>query len=506
MSDFFGTRRFTVADQINFAELSDDCNPIHMDPLAARRTQAGEQVVHGVHGFLWVLEKLADDGVALDHMNSVKVQFTKFIVVDQDVTLHIRRRDETTIKAELMMGRLSAAVFNLKFGFRPAAQAGEAVWKLPFSNRLTQPLVPSFEEMGTLSAWLPPPRRGEQSVERLFPTLCRSLGTQTALSLAQLSTLVGMVCPGLHSIFSNFSLVFHESLMDRAGLGFRTVDADPRFRMVNMDVAGGNFSGCVSAFARAEPIDSPNMKTIAALVDPGEFEGRTALVVGGSRGLGAVTAKILAAGGANVILTYRRGREEAEAIANDIRIFRGEETCVQLLSYDAGSDPQEPLASLPTISHLYYFATPRIFLQSAEPFSRIAYDSFLAVYVTGFYALVRFLTSRSDTKTLSVLYPSSVAIEERPKGMTEYAMAKAAAEILCVDLARATPGLEIATPRIPRVRTDQTATVLPVPARDATEVMLSLLRRGRLDDVDALEAPPRESSIAPTRQGIQLGV
>lgn len=496
MSEYFGTRRFTLADQADFAELSDDRNPMHMDPLVARRTQAGDQVVHGVHGFLWVLEMLAGDGVALDRMNSVRVQFTKFIIVDRDVTLHIRSRDESMIKAELMVDRLSAAVFILKFGSRSAARTDEALSNLSSSDPLTQPFVPSFEEMGTLSSWLPPPHRGKDGVERLFPMLCRSLGPRTVLSLAQLSSLVGMVCPGLHSIFSNFSLAFHESGTDRAGLGFRAVDADPRFRMVNMDVAGANFSGSVSAFARPGPIESPNMETIAALVAPDEFEGRTALVVGGSRGLGAATAKILAAGGANVILTYMRGREEAEAIADEIRIFRADPASARLLSYDAGGDPEEPLASLPVISHLYYFATPRIFLQSADAFSRIAYESFSAVYVAGFYKLVHFLTSRSDTKALSVLYPSSVAIEERPKGMTEYAMAKAAAEILCADLARATPGLEIATPRLPRVQTDQTATVLPVPARDATDVMLSLLRHGRLDEGVRLDPPSPDSANA----------
>jgi hypothetical protein len=59
--------------------------------------------------------------------------------------------------------------------------------------------------------------------------------------------------------------------------------------------------------------------------------------------------------------------------------------------------------------------------------------------------------------------------------MTEYAMVKAAAEILCADLMAAT-GLSIAVPRIPRVLTDQTATVPPVETQDPVAVMLPLLR------------------------------
>jgi len=41
---------------------------------------------------------------------------------------------------------------------------------------------------------------------------------------------------------------------------------------------------------------------------------------------------------------------------------------------------------------------------------------------------------------------------------------------------KATAGLSIATPRIPRVLTDQTASVPPVETADAASVMLPLLR------------------------------
>jgi enoyl-[acyl-carrier protein] reductase III len=47
------------------------------------------------------------------------------------------------------------------------------------------------------------------------------------------------------------------------------------------------------------------------------LEGRTALITGGSRGLGAATARRLAAMGARVIVTYRRQAEEAERVVAD---------------------------------------------------------------------------------------------------------------------------------------------------------------------------------------------
>lgn len=48
------------------------------------------------------------------------------------------------------------------------------------------------------------------------------------------------------------------------------------------------------------------------------LSGRTALVTGGSRGIGRAIAVELAGAGANVVLGYRSGSEEAESVASEI--------------------------------------------------------------------------------------------------------------------------------------------------------------------------------------------
>ncbi len=50
-----------------------------------------------------------------------------------------------------------------------------------------------------------------------------------------------------------------------------------------------------------------------------ELTGTVALVTGGSRGIGAATARRLAAEGADVAITYRAGADAAETVAADIR-------------------------------------------------------------------------------------------------------------------------------------------------------------------------------------------
>jgi len=47
------------------------------------------------------------------------------------------------------------------------------------------------------------------------------------------------------------------------------------------------------------------------------LEGKTALVTGGSRGIGRAIALELARGGASVIVSYRSGADEAEAVASE---------------------------------------------------------------------------------------------------------------------------------------------------------------------------------------------
>jgi NAD(P)-dependent dehydrogenase (short-subunit alcohol dehydrogenase family) len=215
------------------------------------------------------------------------------------------------------------------------------------------------------------------------------------------------------------------------------------------------------------------MVDLARQVAADEFAGSTALIAGGSRGLGAVTAKAVAAGGGQVILTYASGREDAERLRDEIVAERGVSAC-RVLEFDATQTVEPQLGALKGIaSHLYYFATPRIHVPKGEPFVPSLFGQFIRVYVDAFYETCRALLG----ERLAVLYPSTSFVDERPRGFAEYAMAKAAGEALCAYLYDGTSGLRILVERLPRVRTDQTASVTPVKAADPVEVMLPIIRR-----------------------------
>lgn len=469
-SSVLATRSFTLADQQAFAALSGDHNPIHLYELEARRTQAGAIVVHGVHGLLWALEQTARER-PLAGLRKIDARFNRYIHLGQQAELRLTAK-EGELRLTVLTDRDPATGVKLDWTETQPTKAFPAipdVTPVPFGET---PDVPSFEEMASLGGRCVQPDAERLAVAQ-FPALCAALGPSGVAAIAGASGVVGMKCPGLHSLFTQLTLRRAGSGPEAAGVGWRTTRTDPRARWVAVAVAGGGWEGEAICLARPAPVSNPSVAEIWPRVERSEFAGRTALIVGGSRGLGAVTAKLLAAGGARLRLTYARGREDAEAVAQDIRGACGSEAC-SIHACDVTGDVAGQLADVSAgISHLYYFATPRIARAKSRVYDRATLDEFLAVYVDGFSAV---WDAVAASRPLAALYPSTVFLDERPKGMTEYVMAKAAAEMLCADLSRRQPDVFLSAPRIPRVLTDQTATSPPVPAEDPLEIMLPLLR------------------------------
>ena len=468
------SRTFGADDQAVFARLSGDFNPLHVDALAARRTQAGTAVVHGMHAVLWALDRLAQTGAAESGIAGLKVQFAKFIPVGATVDLSLVRHDDKSIRAELAVGGLTTTIMSIGLGARRKDRAGEAPDAPEIRLEERPAVLARPDEAGGLSGCLEL-AGAARSVESRFPHAVAAIGRDRAAALVALSSLVGMVCPGLHSIFAAFAV----DLTDAAGAGSRLwfgVDGvDERFRMIRMAVRGAGVDGSVQAFMRWPPVAQAPMRAISELVAPREFAAATALVVGGSRGLGAVTAKVVAAGGGKVIATYATGRQEAAGLAGEIHeIGRG---ACDIVPYDAREDPARQLGALAAeVSHLYYFASTPIARQKEAAFVPALFDEFVQIYVKGFYDCCRFLGERGS-RALTAFYPSSVFVEKAPPGMVEYGMAKMAGELLCGGMNRAAGRVRVIVERLPRLLTDQTATVPPVEAGDPLAVLLPIIRR-----------------------------
>jgi len=457
-------RIFAPDDQAQFAAISGDHNPLHMDASAARRTIAGRSVVHGIHTVLWGLDSLYYKNPELPLLQSIRVRFDKAIHLGDRISA-VWMDDS---RLNVIVDGVTATRMKLTFGSQqPVA--------------LTDPAGPTFEPTHPLDltfeqAILSQGRislTAAKSASHMFPAAAKKLGAGRIAWLARSSFLVGMVCPGLHSLYGGFDLTATDIAEYPDALIFRLAEADPRFGLIKLAVAGGGWVGSLDTYARPAPTVQSPVSAILAQVRHGEFHGTRALVVGGSRGVGEVVAKILAAGGAHVTATYATGADDARKVQAEIVENGGH---CDLMRYDARSDAGEQLSSLKGFpDQIYYLATPQIFRRKLAGFAQDRFEDFVAFYVTGFYDLCRELRRRSG-KPAAIFYPSSVSVETRPLNMTEYTMAKAAGEILCADMQSFEQFGPILVSRLPRLHTDQTSAILQSSWVDPVSVMLPLVR------------------------------
>lgn len=469
-----GTKRFGWIDQRWFAHLSGDINPMHMDPVAARRTLAGTPAVHGAHTMLWCLEMLLAEVAAPVALTRIRAKFESFVHVDDIVQIALIERAISRLVAEARVEGVVAMRLVAEFGDRqPATPSPTGVSGTPQTLSLAAPRDLALSEMVGQTGRLPFARPPHE-VAGCFPACAAALGPQRLAALTCLSYLVGMACPGLHSIFAGFVVDLHPDAGPAQAIDFEVSAADERFRLVTMRVCGGGLTGSVSSLARTPPTEQPSIAALAGQIGRRDFSSSIALIIGGSRGLGEVAAKAIAAGGGRVILTYAIGRQDAERVTREVRDWGGICDMVQC-DVTRDLDPQIGEA-LHLATHVYFFATPLISRRKSGMFSAPLFQEFCGVYVSAFYRLCLAIQD-ARPQGASIFYPSTVFVEERPNNLTEYAMAKAAGEILCVDLGTIVPALRIVVRRLQRVATDQTAGILPVSMADLEQSVLAAVRQ-----------------------------
>ena len=314
------------------------------------------------------------------------------------------------------------------------------------------------------------------AAEDQYPHAAKAIGSARVAAILSLSTIVGMLCPGLHSLFSGFTLELIAEDQREAGLGFRVAKWHEKRRIVRLSISGAGICGSVLAFERFPPVAQASLSEVTQYAAPNEFAGSTALVIGGSRGLGEITAKVIAAGGGNTIITYLNGEQDAIFLAEEIRCGAPRSHC-QILRLDVRGDLAGQLSAVAaSVTHLYYFATPPIFHPKGKGFVPRLFEEFSEVYVKAFHRCCQCVASLAREPVVA-FYPSSVFIDEGAVEMIEYRIAKMAGEMLCDSMNQSMANIHVISSRLPRMLTDQTATVIPVRSANPFEVMLPIIRR-----------------------------
>jgi acyl dehydratase len=472
--DPVGLCYFTSDLQKAFCQLSGDYNPIHDDPVAARRTIAGGQVVHGIHLVLATVEialsRMRQQGSPLRTLTGFNAVFQQPVLVGATVSFHLAEVSFEECRVVVSGHGEIYCQISIRWGSFPAASRG-ALPALPAESVIELHFNQLEGKTGSLPLGLDAPLARE-----MFPLATSMLGELGIAEILSLSRLVGMHCPGLHSLFGECTASFHEASGDSRMLEYHVKAIDDRFGKVALQVNGPRLDGKLTCFFRPPFEQQAGMEEVRRRVQSGMFAHSVALIVGGSRGLGEITARVIAAGGGLPIITYHRGTADAERIASEIKAAGNRCNVMQLDVRQSEVFIRELAAAKLAPHSLYYYATPKIFGRRRGFFDHERLREFQEVYVTAFGQLVDALAVMCPA-TFRVFYPSSIAVTENLRELAEYAIAKRTGEELCAFYNQHAKQIKILVERLPRIRTDQTSTLMPFPAEEGLDVILPLVCR-----------------------------
>ncbi len=459
-------RQFTSENQNAFAKLSGDYNPLHLDAVASRRLIFGMPVVHGIHALLWGLDCLLENNQENMELESLRAVFPKPIKVGEEVFFAFTKNDDSSMRIELSTSQSIVTIITVTM--KRVGQQGFKCLETGFPEKL-QPRDLSDNEIendsGSLALYL-----NIKAATELFPCLIKCFSLSQIAAILSTTRIVGAKCPGLHSIYSEIALT-KTSQNTAATMDYKVTRLDKRIGLVLIKVNSPDMEGTIKAFRRPAPLKQASYLSLKNKVDNNEFSDQRALVIGGSRGLGEVVAKLLAGGGADVKISYYRGKEDAVKIVDEIVSNGGVADSFQYNVLNSKDSTLDVLMNGWTPTHLYYFATPFISLGSKGVFSTHIFEVFCDYYVSGFIDIVNQLS-----KLKNIFYPSTVFIDELPTNMGEYIAAKVASEMLCDFLEKSNQDMTIYKPRLPRVSTDQTVSIIPITNQDPVPLMIKELR------------------------------
>ena len=460
---------FTTQDLALFSAASHDRNPLHISEEYARATPYGEPVVFGILGALAVLGQLPDRDDRV--LKSVSLEFRNPLTVG--VTYRLEASETSTNQPIVKVYDSAQLMMKAAFTFLPGhggtqpMNVSEASCTMESADRKRQSFLVGTRVSGTYG---PSAGEFEQVVERWGLTAKGATVIQIA-AMMWTSFVVGMELPGRRAIYWQLALDFKSDFEQQPGLLSYDVtikDFDERLDLLH--TVGNLLSGStlfataqMRAFVRQDSPQPSIVRVTDLLPRSEQLRGKVALVIGGSRGLGAAISQALASQGCSVLVNYHQCKVEAEQIRASIRDQSG---LIELVQGDAADVQwcqklQENILKMyGGLDVLVCNASPPIHPLLFVPEKLERFQEFLGKSL----ALVSvpmsiFLGALSERLGWNVVI-SSAFVRDLPAGWPHYVTAKFAVEGLAQWAAVHNQQVHTLVVRPPKLLTDQTNTIL----------------------------------------------
>jgi NAD(P)-dependent dehydrogenase (short-subunit alcohol dehydrogenase family) len=302
------------------------------------------------------------------------------------------------------------------------------------------------------------------------------------------SFVVGMELPGKRAVFWRLTLDFHDAEVRReepCTFDAAVEDFDERFDLVRSvgTLSAGSLPYATAhmwAFVRQDS-PQPSLQRLTDLLPKSDqLKGKLALVIGGSRGLGAAITQALASQGCSVLLSYQHSSAEAEKI----RASLGERsTLLELVQGDA-ANIDWCLTVRDTILK-QYGGLDLLVCNASPPIRPLAFEPEKLTQFQDFFSRSLALVSAPMSTFLGILAErsgwnivlSSSFVRELPADFPHYVTAKCALEGLISWAAAQCPKVRHLIVRPPKLLTDQTnTTVGRQGAMDVEQAAASIVR------------------------------
>jgi NAD(P)-dependent dehydrogenase (short-subunit alcohol dehydrogenase family)/acyl dehydratase len=458
-----GTFQIAQNDQDLFAAASHDRNPLHMSPDYAHRTTFGKPVVFGVLTALTAMRSLPERRDA--SLASVTLNFAELVLLGVNYSVRFedsRGRVKMTVKdagRRVLTASLEFRSTTRRSGSKPVTSGNEpvpAAVKREFEGLHPGVLVEGRYSPSEVPFQMLLDRGGleEKGVQ----------ATEIA-TLLWASYLVGMELPGERALFARLKVAFEPS----EGGGPIQYEAhvenvDERFDLVNIKARlareGSPLAVVeIGAYVRRDTPQLSHEAISAVLPASSALRGKVALVVGGSRGLGAALVSALAQQGATVLLNYRSSHGEARALADALA---GESGRVELVPGDATDKGHwarfrsEVMQRFGGLDILICNAAPPLRPMGLDPDSLDRLHAYVSDQLAMAGAPLVSFANALDDRSGSIVLISSIGVTQAPPGWHHYVVAKVAIEALAREIAAEYAGVRLMIARPPRLLTDMT--------------------------------------------------